>query len=338
MRDLLVAVSQVEVDLVLGAASRFSFTVTDCYSHKLHAFKTGRGDDVLDLLTFGAEVEICLGYGDANRRRPLVSGMITEITDELSRRRAPRARRRRVRPRIPAHRRQELADLVEGARQRRGARDRELQQPQRATIETTKEQHAQIEQNQESDWEFLKKLADRNHFELYVDERKTLHFGHAERQGDRGGSAGLRRRAAELQAGGEPCRPDLTGRGVRLGSEDARSRSSASRLRRRGIGTQRQECGPAPERVRARPKQRPDAPLAPAGVHPGRSRPAREGGAQRTREAVPDGRGRDDRPARSCGPTATSSSTTSACRSRRRTTFSRRRTRSTRAAIAHASK
>ena len=50
---------------MLGAASRFSFTVADCYSHKLHAFKTGRGDDVLELLTFGAEVEICLGYGDA---------------------------------------------------------------------------------------------------------------------------------------------------------------------------------------------------------------------------------------------------------------------------------
>src|SRR3954452_22915155 len=57
MRDLLVAVSQVEVDLVLGAASRFTFTVSDSYSHKLHAFKTGRGADVLKLLTFGTEVE-----------------------------------------------------------------------------------------------------------------------------------------------------------------------------------------------------------------------------------------------------------------------------------------
>jgi uncharacterized protein len=46
-----------------------------------------------------------------------------------------------------------------------------------AIIETTSEQQAHIEQNQESDWEFLKKLADRNHFELYVDERRTLHFG-----------------------------------------------------------------------------------------------------------------------------------------------------------------
>ena len=46
----------------------------------------------------------------------------------------------------------------------------------RANIESTKERHAQIEQNQESDFEFLKKLADRNHFELFVDEARTLHF------------------------------------------------------------------------------------------------------------------------------------------------------------------
>ena len=46
VRDLLVAVSQIEVDMVLGAASRFTFTVTDCYSHKLHAFKSGRGAEV----------------------------------------------------------------------------------------------------------------------------------------------------------------------------------------------------------------------------------------------------------------------------------------------------
>ena len=42
MRDLLVAVSQLEINLVLGAASRFSFTVSNSYSHKLSAFKTGR--------------------------------------------------------------------------------------------------------------------------------------------------------------------------------------------------------------------------------------------------------------------------------------------------------
>jgi hypothetical protein len=53
-------------------------------------------------------------------------------------------------------------------------------------IDATTEKRRQIEQNQESDWDFLKKLANRNnadneHFEVYVDvdgrNRSTLHFG-----------------------------------------------------------------------------------------------------------------------------------------------------------------
>jgi phage protein D len=175
MRDLLVAVSQVEVDLELGKASRFSFTVTDCYSHKLHAFKTGRGADVLSLLTFGAEIEMCLGYGDAKSMPTLVSGTITEITN------------------FPDAGAPELAvsgydhgfALTFGKNSRTWSKARDSDAAHEiasfnnlnAKIETTKEPHAQIEQNHEGDWQFLKKLADRNHFELYVDERKTLHFG-----------------------------------------------------------------------------------------------------------------------------------------------------------------
>jgi phage protein D len=83
MRDLLVAVSQVEVDMVLGAASRFTFTVSDSYSHKLHAFKSGGGDDVLKLLHFGTEVTIRMGYGDLKSTPVAVSGIITEITTDF---------------------------------------------------------------------------------------------------------------------------------------------------------------------------------------------------------------------------------------------------------------
>ena len=80
MRDLVVPISQVEVDLVLGAAARFSFTVVNTYSIKAHAFLTGRGDKVLDLLKFGAEVSISMGYGDAKSVPLLATGLITEIT------------------------------------------------------------------------------------------------------------------------------------------------------------------------------------------------------------------------------------------------------------------
>ena len=176
MRDLLVAVSQVEVDLVLGAASRFTFAITECYSHKLHTFKTGRGADLLPILAFGTEVEICLGYGDARSTPVAVKGMITEITTNFPDGGSPELS-------VAGYDHGFALTVGKNTRTWSKAKDSDAAQEiasfnnLAASIEATTEQHAQIEQNQESDWEFLKKLAERNHYELYVDERKTLHFG-----------------------------------------------------------------------------------------------------------------------------------------------------------------
>jgi phage protein D len=175
MRDLLVTVSQIEVDLVLGTASRFSFTISDCYSHKLHTFRSGRGEDVLTLLAFGSEVEICLGYGDAKSTPAALSGFITEITTSFPEGGSPELS-------IAGYDHGFAMTMGKNSRTWSEARDsdaaREIASFNNldAVIETTKGKLAQIEQNQEGDWQFLKKLADRNHFELYVDERRRLHF------------------------------------------------------------------------------------------------------------------------------------------------------------------
>lgn len=182
MRKLLVAVSQVEVDLMLGAASRFTFSVTECYSHKLQTFRSGRGADLLQMLAFGAEVEICLGYGDASSMPVALSGMITEISTNFPEGGSPELT-------IAGYDHGFPLTLGKNSNTWPGARDSDAAHRiasfynLKASIETTSEVHPQIEQNQESDWEFLKKLADRNqladrnHFEIYVDERRTLHFG-----------------------------------------------------------------------------------------------------------------------------------------------------------------
>ena len=170
MRDLLVAVSQVEVDLVLGAASRFSFTVIDCYSHKLHAFKTGRGDDLLERAHLRRRGRVCLGYGDA-KSTP------TAVQRHRSPRSPPTSPRRRAGAVVAGYDHGFPLTIGKNSRTWTKARDSDAAHEiasfnnLNAKIETTKEKHAQIEQNQESDWEFLKKLAERNHFELYVDER-----------------------------------------------------------------------------------------------------------------------------------------------------------------------
>jgi len=176
MRDLLVAVSQLEVNLVLGGASRFSFTVSNCYSHKLSTFKTGRGDDLLKLLAFGAEVEICMGYGDAKSMPVTLSGIISEIATNFPDGGSPDLS-------VSGYDHGFLLTMGKNSRTWSKAQDSDAAKEIAgfnnldAAIEITREKHPQIEQNQECDWEFLKKLADRNHFELYVDEQRKLHFG-----------------------------------------------------------------------------------------------------------------------------------------------------------------
>ena len=175
MRDLFIPVSQVEVELVLGAASRFSFTVPNSYSQSLHAFKTGQGDDVLSILTFGAEIEICIGYGDSKSTPTAMRGMITEITTNFPDGGSPELS-------VSGYDHGFAMTIGKNSRTWKQRSDSDAAQEiasfnnLTAKILPTKEKHPQIEQNQESDWEFLKKLADRNHYELFVDEQKTLHF------------------------------------------------------------------------------------------------------------------------------------------------------------------
>jgi phage protein D len=174
-RDLLLAVSQVEIDMVLGTASRFSLTLTDCYSHKLHEFKTGRGANVFDIIAFGTEVEVYIGYGDAKSMPVAMSGVITEIATSFPEGGSPELT-------IAGYDHGFPLTLGKYSRPFKNASDSDVahriasRNNLGAVIEPTKEKHAQIEQNQESDWEFLKKLAERNFYELYVDEKRKLHF------------------------------------------------------------------------------------------------------------------------------------------------------------------
>lgn len=175
MRHLLVAVSQVEADLALGVASRFSFTLTNCYDHEAREFRAGGGQNLLEVLSFGAETKVCMGYGDAEGTPVIMQGMITEISTSFPDGGSPELTIAGYDHGFPltvgknsrTWTKWQDSDAVQEI-----ASDNNLQ----AKIRPTLVKHPQIEQNQESDWEFLKKLAERNHYELYVDEKKILHF------------------------------------------------------------------------------------------------------------------------------------------------------------------
>lgn len=183
VRELALAVTQVEIDLSLGAAGRFSFTVADAYSLQKRSFLDGYGRAALDTLRFGARVEVALGYGDHSRLPLLLSGMVTEVTTGFAEGGSPElavSGYDHAFPMTLGKRSQSWTQAADSDAVHALARDHNLG----TDVESTREKHAQIEQNQESDFEFLKKLAERNHFEFYVDARKRLRFGPPRDDGD----------------------------------------------------------------------------------------------------------------------------------------------------------
>jgi phage protein D len=175
LRDLLIAVSQVEVDLALSAAGRFSFTVVNAYDIDRHAFVSGAGRPVLDTLTFNAAVDIRIGYGDVTALGTIMTGVITEIGTNFPENGLPELT-------VAGYDRSFPLTVGKNSRTWAKASDSDAVAEiaslhnLAAQIESTKEKHAQIEQNQETDIDFVKKLAERNHFEFYV-RKDTLHFG-----------------------------------------------------------------------------------------------------------------------------------------------------------------
>jgi len=174
VRGLALGVSQVEVDLTLTGACRFGFTVVDSYDFEKSTFVSGYGETVLEELTFGAEVEILFGYGDVGGLATMISGVITEIGTSFSESGSPELT-------IAGYDHSFPLTLGKNTRSWKDQRDSDVvrqiaaQHNLAPDVQTTTEQHAQIEQNQESDYEFIKKLAKRNHFEHYV-ENRTLFF------------------------------------------------------------------------------------------------------------------------------------------------------------------
>ncbi len=174
---------QVEVDLTLGAAGRFSFTIANAYHIQQRDFVTTYGQRVFELLKFGAAVEVAMGYGDYSRLPMLINGIITEVTTGFAEGGAPEltvAGYDAMFPLTLGKRSRSWKNTTDSAVIAKLAGEYGLN----PDIQSTQETHAQIEQNQESDFDLMKKLADRNHFEFYVSSPATLRFGEANDKGD----------------------------------------------------------------------------------------------------------------------------------------------------------
>ncbi|HWA89512.1 MAG TPA: hypothetical protein VG889_05715 [Rhizomicrobium sp.] len=183
MRDMLLAISQVEVTLVQGAMSSFSFTVVDAFDFESRSFLTGSGDKVIDHLNFGAEVQICLGYGDSKSMPLMLSGVVSKIETSFPEAGSPELTIAGFDHAFPM-------SLGKNYRTWNNKTDtdvvREIASLRNLAVDVdeTKTREPKTEQNQQSDLEFLKKLAEKNSFALYVDEHKVLHFHKPDKDSD----------------------------------------------------------------------------------------------------------------------------------------------------------
>ncbi|GAB3374139.1 hypothetical protein GCM10027431_26490 [Lysobacter rhizosphaerae] len=175
MHEVAIAVTQVEVDKTLGGAAHFSFTVANAFDAEKREFETASGSSLLDLLKFGSRVEIALGYGDHRRLSPILFGVITHLSTGFAEGGAPE---------LSVSGYDNLFPLTLGKRSHswKDATDSQIVSliakgyDLSTDITPTSQVHDQTEQNQESDVDFIAKLAKRNHYEFYMTARNVLRF------------------------------------------------------------------------------------------------------------------------------------------------------------------
>ena len=178
LRDLYLPVSVVTLDLKEKAAGRFSFTVVSAFDWEAGEFLATRHEervDLLELFAFGTTVEIALGYGDPSALKPMLTGLITEITTDFSSGSTPELS-------ISGY--DDLYPLTVGKNSRHwedkpdSAAVEDVVRPHGvpANVRATSPSKLRIDQNKETDMAFLEKLAERNGATFYHRDGE-LYFG-----------------------------------------------------------------------------------------------------------------------------------------------------------------
>jgi phage protein D len=178
LTDLCLAVSSVSVDLKEKAAGHFTFTVANAFDWESRQFLATRRRervDVLDLFRFGSTVEISMGYGDRAGLRPILTGLLTEISTDFGSGRTPE---------LTLGGYDGLYPLTVGKATRHweGKPDSSAVEDLagaagiRADVRATTPSKPRIDQSNESEMAFLVKLAERNGVTFYERDR-TLYFG-----------------------------------------------------------------------------------------------------------------------------------------------------------------
>jgi phage protein D len=167
-----IAVAGVEAEQVLNGTGRFSFTVLNTWDITARKFLYGN-DSVLELLKFGAPVEIRMGYGSTQDLPLIMRGTITEISTNF-----PESGY----PELTVAGSDLLFPLTLGKRSHTWSRVKNSDVVTQilngynlsGDIAASTVTKPQIEQNQQSDMDFILNLAkDDSDANFYIDDRKV---------------------------------------------------------------------------------------------------------------------------------------------------------------------
>lgn len=155
----------VQVDNTLKGADRFSFIVNGAFD-----FQTREFAHLSDLFAFGNSVEISLGYRDTRSLPLMHRGIITAVQTSFPASGLPQ---------ITVSGYDLSYCMTKGKRSRSWEKKKDSDVVSQVAREyglnpvtkDTQVEHPKIEQSQESDFQFLEKLAERNGYELYVFDR-----------------------------------------------------------------------------------------------------------------------------------------------------------------------
>jgi uncharacterized protein len=162
-------IASVQVDNMLEGADRFTFTINGAFDFERREF-----DHLDDLFAFGNAVEIRFGYQDISSLKLMHRGIVTGVQTSFPASGLPQIT-------VSGY---DLSYCMTKGKQSRNfdqKKDSEIastiadEHGLSADVEDTRIVQPKTEQSQESDQQFLKKLAERNGYELFVFDR-TLHF------------------------------------------------------------------------------------------------------------------------------------------------------------------
>lgn len=161
-------IASVQVDNTLKGADRFSFTVNSTFDFEAREFP-----HLMDTFAFGNSVEISLGYQDGKKLPLMLRGKVTAVQTSFPASGLPQIN-------VSGY---DLSYCMTKGKKSRNWTNKtdsyvvsQLAREYGLTpdVKDTKVEHPKIEQSQESDMQFLEKLADRNGYELYAFDQKLL--------------------------------------------------------------------------------------------------------------------------------------------------------------------